>query len=112
MVENLLKLGKSAAGGDATVSIPSGTTKIGFYAVGWNKSNGTVLTCEAGSITEDLTLAANAGAVGNPDPTYEITVTDSDYFTVNIPSGTQSVVLKTTGKENCRAVIFGLKAVK
>ena len=112
MVENLLKLGKSSAGGDATVSIPSGTTKIGFYAVGWNKSNGTVLTCEAGSITEDLTLAANAGAVGNPDPTYEITVTDSDYFTVNIPSGTQSVVLKTTGKENCRAVIFGLKAVK
>ena len=112
MVENLLKLGKSSAGGDATVSIPSGTTKIGFYAVGWNKSNGTVLTCEAGRITEDLTLAANAGAVGNPDPTYEITVTDSDYFTVNIPSGTQSVVLKTTGKENCRAVIFGLKAVK
>lgn len=112
MVENLLKLGKSSAGGDATVSIPSGTTKIGFYAVGWNKSNGTILTCEAGSITEDLALAANAGAVGNPDPTYEITVTDSDYFTVNIPSGTQSVVLKTTGKENCRAVIFGLKAVK
>jgi hypothetical protein len=112
MVENLLKLGKSSAGGDATVSIPSGTTKIGFYAVGWNKSNGTVLTCVAGSSTENLTLAANTGAVGNPDPTYEITVTDSDYFTVTIPSGTQSVVLKTTGKENCRAVIFGLKAVK
>ena len=112
MVENILKLGKSSAGGDATVSIPSGTTKIGFYAVGWNKSNGTVLTCEAGSTTENLTLTANTGASGNPDPTYEITVTDSDYFTVSIPSGTKSVVLKTTGKENCRAVIFGLKAVK
>ena len=112
MVENILKLGKSSAGGDATLSIPSGTTKIGFYAVGWNKSNGTVLTCEAGSSTENLTLAANTGAAGNPDPTYEITVTDSDYFTVTIPSGTKNVVVKTTGKENCRAIIFGIKAIK
>lgn len=112
MVENILKLGKSSAGGDATVSIPSGTTKVGFYAVGWNKSNGTVLTCEAGGTTENLTLTANTGASGNPDPTYEITVTDSDYFTVSIPSGTKNLVLKTTGKENCRAVIFGLKAIK
>ena len=112
MVENLLKLGKSSAGGDATVSIPSGTAKIGFYAVGWNKSNGTVLTCEAGNAVENITLAANTGAAGNPDPTYEITVTDSDYYTVAIPSGVESVVLKTTGKENCRAIIFGLKAVE
>ena len=111
MVENLLKLGKSSAGGDATISIPSGTTKIGFYAVGWNKSNGTVLTCEAGSSTENFTLTANTGASGNPDPTYEITVTDSDYFTFSFPAGTKNVVVKTTGKENCRAIIFGLKAL-
>ncbi len=111
MVENLLKLGKSSAGGDATISIPSGTTKIGFYAVGWNKSNGTVLTCEAGSSTENLTLTANTGASGNPDPTYEITVTDSDYFTFSFPAGTKNVVVKTTGKENCRAIIIGLKAL-
>ena len=111
MVENLLKLGKSSAGGDATISIPSGTTKIGFYAVGWNKSNGTVLTCEAGSATENLTLTANTGASGNPDPTYEITVTDSDYFTFSFPAGTKNVVVKTTGKENCRAIIIGLKAL-
>jgi len=110
-VENVLKLGKSSAGGSATVAIPSGTTRIGFYAVGWNKSSGTVLYCKAGSVTESFNLAANTGAAGNPEPAYNITVKDSDYFTMSLPDGTTEVVLETTGTSNCRAIIIGLKAI-
>lgn len=110
-VENILKLGKSSAGGSATVAIPSGTTKIGFYAIGWNKSSGTVLSCKAGSVTETFDLTANTGAAGNPEPAYNITVQDSDYFTMSIPAGVTEVVFETTGTSNCRAIVIGLKAI-
>ena len=111
MVENILKLGKSKEGGSATVTIPAGTTKVGFYAVAWKDNNSTVLTCKAGSSTVSLNLVANVGAVGNPDPTYEITVTESDYYTVDIPDGVTSMTVETSGSSNCRAILFGLKAV-
>ena len=111
MVENLLKLGKSSAGGSATVTIPAGTTKVGFYSVAWKSNDSTTLTCKAGSSTVTLNLTANEGATGNPDPTYEITVTDSDYYTVDIPDGATQMTVETTGTSNCRALIFGLKAI-
>ena len=111
MVENLLKLGKSSDGGSATVTIPAGTTKVGFYSVAWKGNDSTTLTCKAGSSTVTLNLTANAGATGNPDPTYEITVTDSDYYTVDIPDGATQMTVETTGTSNCRALIFGLKAI-
>ena len=110
MVNNILKLGKSSAGGSATIAVPAGTAKVGFYAVGW-ANNKVVLKCTAGSQSVSLNLNANSGATGNPDPTYEFTVTAADYYTVDIPSGATSLVLETSGSSNCRAVIFAIKAV-
>ena len=110
MVNNILKLGKSSAGGSATIAVPAGTAKVGFYAVGWT-NNKVVLKCTAGSQSVSLNLNANSGATGNPDPTYEFTVTAADYYTVDIPSGATSLVLETSGSSNCRAVIFAIKAV-
>ena len=111
MVENLLKLGKSSAGGSATITIPEGTAKVGFYAVAWKGNSATVLTCKAGSASTQLNLRANDGATGNPDPTYEITVTDENYYTVEIPSGVTSLTVETSGTSNCRAILIGIKAV-
>ena len=107
-VSNLLKLGKSSAGGSATVAIPAGTTKVGFYAVGWTK-NTVKLVCSVGGTDTTLTLAANAGATGNPK--YTLTLTDSDYYTVDIPSGATTMTMSTSGSSNCRAIIVGLKAI-
>ena len=111
MVENILKLGKSSAGGSATITVPEGTAKVGFYAVAWKGNSATVLTCKAGSDSTPLNLRANDGATGNPDPTYEITVTDEDYYTVEIPSGVTSLTVETSGSSNCRAILIGIKAV-
>ena len=107
-IDNLLKLGKSSAGGSATVNIPSGTKTVGFYAVGW-KGNTVALECVAGSQAETFNIAANAGASGNP--TYTITVSDSDYYTMTIPDGVTTMTMSTSGTSNCRAIIFGLKAI-
>ena len=108
-IDNLLKLGKSSAGGSATINIPSGTKTVGFYAVGW-KGNTVALECVAGSKSETFNIAANAGASGNP--TYTITVSDSDYYTMAIPDGVTTMTMSTSGTSNCRAIIFGLKAIK
>ena len=108
-VSNLLKLGKSSAGGTATVNIPAGTTKVGFYACAWLNNNATVLTCNVGGQDVALNLKANSGATGNPP--YTLTLTESDYYTVDIPSGVTAMTVSTTGTSNCRALIIGIKAV-
>ena len=108
-VSNLLKLGKSSAGGTATVNIPAGTTKVGFYACAWLNNNATVLTCNVGGQDVALNLKANSGATGNP--TYTLTLTEADYYTVDIPSGVTTMTVSTTGTSNCRALIIGIKAV-
>ena len=107
-VDNVLKLGKSSAGGSATVAIPSGVTKIGFYAVGW-KGNTVALKCTAGSESKTYDLVANAGATGNPK--YTITVTSADYYTFDVPAGATVIVFATEGTSNCRAIIIGLNPV-
>ena len=108
-VSNVLKLGKSSAGGSATVTIPEGTTKIGFYAIGW-KGNTVTLNCKVGDQATSLSIAANDGATGNPK--YTITVSDSDYYKLDVPAGVTSMEFSTSGSSNCRAIIFGLKAIK
>ena len=108
-VSNLLKLGKSSAGGTATINIPAGTAKVGFYACAWANNNATVLTCNVGGQDVALNLKANSGATGNP--TYTLTLTEADYYTVDIPSGVTTMTVSTTGTSNCRALIIGIKAV-
>ena len=110
-VDNLLKLGKSKEGSSAVVAIPSGTTKVGFYSVAWNGSSNTSLECTVGGNVTTLKPAANSGAAGNPEPRYNITVSTSDYYTIDIPAGTTEVTVATVGTSNCRVLIFGLKPI-
>ena len=108
-VGHILKLGKTSEGGSATVAIPEGTTKVGFYAVGWNGSSNTTLKVTVGGQAETFTLATNSGATGNP-PYASITLTESDYFSVDV-TGATSMTMETTGTSNCRALIFALKPI-
>ena len=109
-VSHLLKVGKSKEGGSATVTIPSGTTKVGFYAIGWKGTGtNTKLTCAAGDATQEFTLTGNDGATNNAP--YTITLAESDYYTFDIPSGATQMTISTTGTSNCRAIIIALKPV-
>lgn len=83
--KDVLKLGTGEHGGDATITVPSGTKSMTFYAVSW-KSKPSELTFSGVDGIDPATVspAANDGASSNPP--YTITVTDTDQYTVTFAS--------------------------
>ena len=110
-VTNMLKLGTSSLVGDATLHVPAGTKKIGFYAIAWSGKNSTEVKFSIGGTTlTTVTPAANSGATGNPP--YTITVTASDYYEVEMPStAAADVKVETTNASQGRVIFIGLKAI-
>ncbi len=96
-VDNLLKLSTSSKAGSATLNIPSGCTKIGFYACGWQAADLTV-----GS--ETVSFKKNAGCTGNAPYTLELS--DADYYEVPVTSGSVTVSCPT------RVLIIGVNSVE
>ncbi len=110
-VNNLLKLGTGSKVGDATLHIPAGTKKVGAYVVAWKGKTAELKFSVGGTEVGKLTPKANDGATGNPP--YTITVADSDYYELDVPT-TEAVDVKieTTDPANGRVIIIGLKAIK
>ena len=118
IVSNLLKFGKGsdaskAAAGSATLHIPAGTSKIGFYAIAWKGKDVPIRLSSNGTEITTITAKANDGATGNPS--YTITVADSDYYEVEIASSTAvtDVIIETYDTANLkhRAIVFAVKAI-
>lgn len=109
-VNNMLKLGTGSLVGDATLNVPAGTAKLGFYCVAWKGKKASLKFSVNGTEISTVTPAANAGATGNPP--YTITLADSDYYEVTMPSAAAaSVKVETLDKANGRVIIIGLKAI-
>ena len=109
-VSNLLKLGTSKATGNATIAVPAGTKKLGFYCVAWKDKTNTPVKFSAND-TEITTLTpvANVGATSNPK--YTLTVADTDYYTVDVPAGATQVKVETTSASSGRVLFIGVKAL-
>ena len=111
-VSNLLKLGKGSATGDATIHIPAGTKKVGFYALSW-KAKPAVLKITMGSNSVSVNPPANDGATGNPPYTITLASDGSDYFELDVPtSEAVDVKVETTDPDYGRVLLIGLKAIK
>ena len=108
-VKNLLKLGTGSKVGDATLHVPSGSTKLGFYCVAWNGKKAQVKLSAGGSEITTINPAANVGATGNA-PYAALNVADSDYFEVQLPAGATDIKVETLDPSNGRALFVGLKA--
>ena len=109
-VANVLKLGTASVVGDATVNIPTGTKKLGFYCVAWKgKSNSPIKFSANGTEITTITPKANDGATGNPP--YTLALTDADYYTVDVPAGATAVKVETTVASQARVLFIGLKAL-
>ncbi len=110
-VSNLLKLGTGSKVGDATLHIPAGTKKVGAYIVAWNKKTATLKASVNGKEVASISPASNTGAAGNPP--YTITVTDSDWYEIEVDA-TSAIDMKveTVDPANGRVIIIGLKAIK
>ena len=109
-VSNLLKLGTSKKVGDATLHIPTGTAKIGFYCVAWKGKKAQVKFSVGGTEITTITPAANDGATGNA-PYTALNVADSDYYEVELPAGTTDIKVETLDPSNGRVLFVGLKAI-
>jgi RPA family protein len=109
-----LKFGTSSKFGDATVTLPAGTKEVTFYAIAW-KGKPASLKFTVGSKEYTFDVAANDGAA-NTSP-YNVTVTDSDKYTLKLDSALasdQTVKVETFKGTNdgTRAFLFGVQAVK
>ena len=83
--KDVLKLGTSSKSGDATITVPSGTKSMTFYAVSWkDKPSDLTFSGVDGINPATVSPAANDGASNNPP--YTITVTDTDQYTVTFAS--------------------------
>ena len=103
----VLKLGKGTDWGKATITLPSGSTKLTLYAVSWNNADVADLVFTVnGTDVATISPKANSGLKGNS--TYQLTVTDSDKFTVNLGGAATTVDVRTSG--GYRAAMFGIKA--
>ena len=109
-VANMLKLGTGSLTGDAVLHVAEGTTKLGFYCVAWKGKTAQVKFSVDGTEVTTITPAANTGATGNP-PYTSITVTESDYYEVELPSGATDVKVETLDPANGRVIFIGLKAI-
>ena len=111
-VSNLLKLGKGSDTGDATIHIPAGTKKVGFYALSW-KAKPAELKITMGSNSVSVNPPANDGAAGNPPYTITLASDGSDYFELDVPtSEAVDVKVETTDPASGRVLLIGLKAIK
>ncbi len=105
-----LKLGTSSKYGEGKVTLPAGTTKVSFYAVAWKGSPAKLEFSVAGTVVGTQEIAANDAATSQPP--YNLTVTDSDYYTVTLPvalDAATEVTVKTV-ETGYRAIIFGVQA--
>ena len=108
-VKNLLKLGTGSKVGDATLHVPAGTAKIGFYCVAWKGKKAQVKFSVGGTEITTINPAANVGATGNA-PYTALNVADSDYYEVEVPAGATDIKVETLDASNGRVLFVGLKA--
>lgn len=115
-----VKLGTSKKSGYFTSQAVgvAGSKKLSFYAVAWKGVSATlyVRVNGGGSVTSDGTaLVANDGATSNPP--FTITVSDSDYYTLDVTGLTASSTITFSTSPNFanesssapRAVVAGIQ---
>ena len=104
------KLGTASIAGVATVTVPSGKSKIGFYAMGWTGIDGK-LKVSGGSYSQTYTVKQNAGC-NNNSPFTITNLTDSDWYSLEFGAAlTEDTTLTfETQTGGLRAIIFGINA--
>ena len=106
------KLGTSSKVGTASVKVPAGTAKIGFYALGWSNKAGVIEITGGGLDKKTITAATNAG-VNNNSPFTITKLADSDYYTIEFSAAlaTEATLTFTSTSAGYRSVVFGLNKV-
>ena len=110
-----LKLGTSSVNGSANLFLPAGATKLCFYGVAWsNRAGGFSIIDEWGNEAYSVSCLSNAGAVNNPP--YTITVTNDDYYEIDlsaftsVPLPSATTLTIRTWEDATRVILWGIQA--
>ena len=106
---SVLKLGTSSAVGSATVTLPAGTVKVKFSAVGWNGKTSKLEFKNGSTTIYSITLTANTGAANNTP--YTMTTTDTDNYEFDYSVDTDTQITLSTVSGSTRAIIWNIVAV-
>lgn len=88
----VLKLGTSKVNGDASFTIPAGTTKITMYCVAWTGKSGALNLSGSCTITPSRIEAASNDGASNNSP-YTMTVTDADRYEFTVSGCNSDTVI-------------------
>ncbi len=88
----VLKLGTSSVNGDASFTIPAGTTKITMYCVAWKGKSGALNLSGNCTITPSRIGAASNDGASNNSP-YTMTVTDADRYEFTVSGCNSDTVI-------------------
>lgn len=88
----VLKLGTSSINGDASFTIPAGTTKITMYCVAWKEKSGALNLSGNCTITPSRIEAASNDGASNNSP-YTMTVTDADRYEFTVSGCNSDTVI-------------------
>ncbi len=105
-----LKFGTSKLYGEGTMTVPAGTSKVTYYAVGWKSTPAKLEFSINGVVIGTQEVAANDGATSNSP--YTITISDSDKYTLNLsePLAAETIITIKTIETGYRAIMFGVQA--
>ena len=104
-----IKCGTSKAGGDMTITVGAGATKLSFYAAAWNNVSGLSLNLAADGVTispASVSLTADAG-ISNNSPFTLVGSAEAFKFEVELTGVTAETTIAVTASTTKRFVVWG-----
>jgi len=104
-----IKCGTSKAGGDMTITVGAGATKLSFYAAAWKGVTGLSLNLAADGVTfspASVSLTADAG-ISNNSPFTLAGSADAFKFEVELTGVTAETTIAVTSSATKRFVVWG-----
>lgn len=103
----VLKLGTGTKFGTANITVPAGATKVGFYALSWNKRPAAVLVQSNGKSVDVFNAPENESVAGSAP--YQLYVEDTSLCYFEMPvNGDADAVYTFTTTGDTRVIIWGL----
>lgn len=108
--KDAIKVGTGKAGGNMTVTVPAGTTKLHLHAAAWNGVNGLSLDISGASVSPaSIALTADSGIANNSPFTLAGNPADF-YFVLELSDITADTEITFTSSIAKRFVVWGVNA--
>ncbi len=108
--KDAIKVGSSKAGGNMTVTVPAGTTKLHLHAAAWNGVTGLSLNISGATVSPaSIALTADSGISDNSPFTLAGNPADF-YFVIELSNITADTDITFTSSSAKRFVVWGVNA--